>query len=65
MDQVCRRIEGAFGEWILLGQSCSVVTDDTQVRLEREEEQLVSLKKERAELVMTDRVNFEEELLSR
>ena len=65
MDQVCRRVEGAFGEWILLGQRCLVGTDDTQEQLEREEEQLVSLKKERAELVMTDRVDFEEELLSR
>ena len=65
MDQVCRRIEGAFGEWILFGQSCLVGTDDMQVRLEREEEQLVSLKKERAELVTIDRVDFEKELLSR
>ena len=65
MDQVCRRVEGVFGEWLLLGQSCLVVTDDTQTRLEREEEQLVSLKKERAEVVMIDRVDFEEELLSR
>ncbi|KAL1594866.1 hypothetical protein SLS59_008679 [Nothophoma quercina] len=48
-------------EWYTLWIKCADELKALSARLEREEEQLVGLKKERAELVTIDRVNFEED----